>query len=200
MNNYEYIIASLPLPGKDGRGIDADTLTEEIRNQCSAADNELIDMLLRGFDADKLDYAFYSGAMHCTNNFIKEYFRYDFLVRNTKVEYLNKALGRPESQDLMPDPYSEAFGQTADPESPAFDDRPLVSEVLAQDDILARERGLDSLMWDKADELCNLHNFDLDLILAFIAKIKIAGRWTKLDPQTGREMFRQLVDEIRKTR
>ena len=37
-------------------------------------------------------------------------------------------------------------------------------------------------------------------ILGFTAKLKIIDRWNKLDPETGRELFRKLVDEIRKTR
>ena len=55
-------------------------------------------------------------------------------------------------------------------------------------------------MWQKAEELTMLHLFDIDVILAFIAKIKITDRWNRLDPQTGRRMFRTLVEEIRQTR
>ena len=55
-------------------------------------------------------------------------------------------------------------------------------------------------MWAKADELVQMHIFDVDIILAFIAKLKIADRWNKLDPESGREMFRRLVQEIRNTR
>ncbi|MBO5651574.1 MAG: DUF2764 family protein, partial [Selenomonas sp.] len=66
--------------------------------------------------------------------------------------------------------------------------------------IRARERGLDDIMWAKADELVQMHIFDVDIILAFIAKLKIADRWNKLDPESGREMFRRLVQEIRNTR
>ena len=73
-------------------------------------------------------------------------------------------------------------------------------EILSGSDILARERGLDDVMWEKADSLTELDLFDIDIILAFIAKIKIADRWNKLDPETGRELFRRLVSEIRNTK
>ena len=55
-------------------------------------------------------------------------------------------------------------------------------------------------MWEKADSLTELDLFDIDIILAFIAKIEIADRWSKLDEDTGRELFRRLVNEIRNTR
>ena len=41
--------------------------------------------------------------------------------------------------------------------------------------------------------------FDIEAILGFIAKLKIIDRWDKLDPETGRELFRKLVEEIRST-
>jgi len=39
----------------------------------------------------------------------------------------------------------------------------------------------------------------MDAILAFVVKFKISMRWLKLEPQTGRQMFRTLVDEVRST-
>ncbi|MBO6170325.1 MAG: DUF2764 family protein [Bacteroidales bacterium] len=191
MNNYEYIIASLPVPGKDAGKLDAEALLTEIRSQCSESDNALIDMLLGSFEANRLDSDFYSSAWHSHNGFLRDYLLFDLKVRNAKVEYLNSALKRPEGQDLMPIP---------DGADASFDEKSEVDTVLAGKDILARERGLDDIMWAKADELVQMHIFDVDIILAFIAKLKIADRWNKLDPESGREMFRRLVQEIRNTR
>ena len=198
MSNYEYIIATLPVFGKDAGSLDADALIASIRGLCPERDLPLVDGLLEGFDRERLGYGYYCRALKSRSGFIREYMLYDLQVRNTKTEYLNKALGRPELQDLVPFP---APGEE-EPEasSPEFDDKPRVLSVLAQDDILARERGLDSLMWDKADELTALHIFDVDLVLAFLVKLKITDRWNKLDPETGRELFRRLVQEIRNTR
>ena len=78
-----------------------------------------------------------------------------------------------------------------------FEEKPKVEAVLKDSDILARERGLDDLMWDKIDEITGLEVFTLDAILAFTAKLQIIVRWLRLDPETGRELFRKLVDEIR---
>lgn len=187
MNNYEYIIASLPVLGKDARNLDADALVEGIRKQCSAGDNAMIDRLLDGFKADKLDAAFYEAALGSGNHFLREFMRFDLQVRNTKVEYLNSVLGRPEGLDIIP-------------LEEEFDEKPRVMEILSGTDILKREKGLDDLMWEKADALTQLDVLDVDIILAYIAKIMIASRWSKLDENTGREMFRRLVNEIRKTR
>ena len=41
--------------------------------------------------------------------------------------------------------------------------------------------------------------FDIEVILGFTAKMKIIDRWDKLDPDTGHDLFRRLVEEIRAT-
>ena len=188
MNNYEYIIACLPVPESAGT-LDADSLVDAIRSQCSPADNALISLLTDASEPQNLTHDFYARALSSGNAFIREYFLWDLRVRNTKTEYLNAKLSRPEGTDLIDLPGALDY-----------DEKARVESVLAGTDILARERGLDDLMWEKADELTLLHLFDIDVILAFIAKIKITDRWNKLDPQTGRRMFRTLVEEIRQTR
>lgn len=189
MNNYEYIVASLPVIASDYRGpLDTDAIISEIRSQLSPKDEAVLDTLLKGFDSDSLDAEFYRTALASKNRFIAGYFGYDLDVRNCRVAYLNKALGRPEGQDLL----------VLDEDEPReFEDLEKVNAVLEGSDILERERGLDDIMWERIDELTLMEVFTLDQILGFVAKLQIVERWLRLDPQTGRELFRQLVEEIR---
>ena len=190
MNNYEYIVASLPVITSDFRGdLDYNGVIGEIRSQLSKKDEEILDILLDGFDPEKLDRDFYLKALASKDAFIREYFSYDLDVRNTRVEFLNKALNRPEGLDIL------VLDEEAEPRE--FEGWKQVMSVLESSDILARERGLDDLMWAKIDEIVGLQVFTLDAILGFAAKLQIIARWLKLDPQTGRELFKKLVDEIR---
>ena len=189
MNNYEYIVASLPVIASDYRGpLDTDAIISEIRSQLSPKDEAVLDTLLKGFDSDSLDAEFYRTALASKNRFIAGYFGYDLDVRNCRVAYLNKALGRPEGQDLL----------VLDEDEPReFEDLEKVNAVLEGSDILGRERGLDDILWERIDSLTLMEVFTLDQILGFVAKLQIVARWLRLDPQTGRELFRQLVEEIR---
>ena len=108
-------------------------------------------------------------------------------MRNAKVRYLNNALGRPHGTDIFLDEEDDTF------------DLQKVNSVLESGDILARERGLDDIMWDKIDELTTYHYFDIVTILGFMAKLHIADRWLKLDEESGRKMFASLVENIRGT-
>lgn len=194
MTNYEYIIASLPFisPEYTYSGDESfASITGEIRSLMDERDSALLDTLLDGFDENKLDRGFYEAALKSRESFIREYFRFDMQMRNAKVRFLNSELGRPADMDVMvldPDKEEE---ETEEEASMAF--------VLAQKDILTREKGLDDIMWMKLDAMSLFHYFDLTAILSYVAKLHIVDRWLRLDDATGREMFKKLVNEVRGT-
>lgn len=196
MNNYEYILAGLPVIHQDaGRaeGIDAENIIAEIKGQCSGKDNETIDMLLSGFVPENLDADFYRKVFAAKNRFLREFFHFDRDVRNAKAEYLNRELGRDPDIDKIKEEEEEE-------EEKEFMENEQVSAVLSGKDLLERERGLDKLYWDKAEELVTFDIFDINLILSFLVKLKIVERWLKLDPETGKVLLRKLVDIIRKSK
>ncbi len=190
MNNYEYIIAGLPLLSSDGRDApDAGILLDEIRAQLSGKDRETLDFLLKGYDPEALGRDFYLEALKHRNRFIRKYFELDLGMRNAKVEYLNSSLHRPAGKDIVT-LYDEE-------ENPVFEAKGEVDAILGGDDILTRERAIDDFYWKSVDEITVMDVFDLDLILAFVVKLKLVDRWMRLDEQTGRELFRKLVSEIK---
>lgn len=195
MNNYEYIIASLPVIGQDDRNskeLDVEEIHSMILGQLGSKDMKVFETLLAGFDPDSLDAAFYRSALSSPCRFIREYFSYDMKVRNTKVEFLNGRLGRSAGTDVIL--------LDEDPDSGDFEGKDEIMAVLDQEDILGRERGLDDLMWKKCEELSLMHVFDIDVILGFTARLQIINRWLRLNPETGRELFRKLVNEIRNSK
>ena len=200
MKNYEYIVASLPditTGWKFGDKGPQDYI-EEIVSLCSDKDRDLIEFLMRGYMDENLNADFYAKALTHKDRFISEYFRFDLNVRNAKVKYLNKALGRPSEKDVLV--FSEDAPQAVlDAVSEEFEEAADLETVFNAGDILSRERGIDDLMWEKIDNLTTFNYFDIDAILGFITKLNIVARWYKLDEQTGREMFKRLVDEVRGT-
>ena len=200
MANYEYIVASLPditTGWKFGEKGPEDYI-EEIASLCSDKDRKLIEFLMSGYLEENLNAGFYSEALTHKDAFIREYFRFDLNVRNAKVKYLNKALGRDAEKDVL------LFGEDAtqavlDAVADEFEEASDLETILHTGDILSREKGIDDLMWEKIDSLTTFNYFDIDAILGFITKLNIVARWYRLDEQTGREMFKRLVDEVRGT-
>lgn len=193
MNNYEYIVASLPViePGSRlGSSSAANAIIDDIREQLSNKDNALVTMLLDGFDPEKLNAGFYRACLGSGSRFLREYFLFDLFLRNTKVEYLNASLGRPEGKDAL------LLEELEDYE---FEQKEEIVEILSGTDIIGREKGLDMAIWEHVEEVTTMDVFDMDAILGFIARLKIIDRWDKLDPETGAELFRRLIKEIRAT-
>ena len=190
MANYEYIISSLPAIShewKFGEGRTLDGYIEWIKSQLSDSDDKCVDRLLDGFKDECLDKGFYEAALKDSNRFIREYFTFDLGFRNIKARFLNKVFGRPVSQD------------TINIEIGEFEEAAKIEEILSGKDILARERGLDSIKWDKINKITTFSYFDLDAVLGIIAKMRLIERWEALDEESGREMFQNLIDETRGT-
>lgn len=193
MDNYAYIIASLPALRQEDNRTDnffARDLINEIRSQLSAQDEAVLDLLLEGCDPGKLNAEFYRKALKHGNRFIREWFRFDLDLRNTVVYYLNDSLGRPEEQDMV---------LLEGRETEEFFELDAAKAVLNGGDILKREQGLDDLRWQKIDDLTMLDSLDLEILLGYVLKVKIIDRWMQLDPESGRALFRKLVEDIRST-
>lgn len=193
MNNYYYIVASLPVLSHDWKPGDKtpDSIRQEIIEQCSEKDCKVIGLLESGFVDENLTADFYRTALAHKNRFIREYFRFDLNVKNAKVRYLNEALGRDSKKDVI----------VLDEEAPqeVFEEAAKLDTILHGNDILERERGIDDLMWEKIEDMTTYDYFDIEAVLAFLARLHIVERWYILDEKTGREMFRKLVDEVRGT-
>ena len=200
MKNYEYIVASLPdiTTGWKFGDKGPEDYIEEIIDLCSDKDRKLIGFLLSGYNDENLNQEFYAKALVHSDTFVREYFRFDLNIRNAKVKYLNKALGRPADKDVLS--FGEDTDQRAlDAAEAEFEEAADLETILNSGDILSRERGIDDLMWKKISDLTTFNYFDIDAVLGFITKLNIVARWYKLDEQTGREMFKKLVDEVRGT-
>jgi hypothetical protein len=205
MSNFEYIIASLPYLTADFKYTEQagfNSVISDIKRDLDERDDALLDLLLKGFDDKALNADFYAGVLRHRNRFLREYFRFDLNIRNEKVRYLNKQLGREADQDVLtgedpdaPDADIDGFRFNGG----EFEEQLKVQSVFAGDDLVEREKGLDDLLWNKIDELATFHYFDIEAVLAYVAKLHIVNRWLALDEDAGRELFRRLVKEVRGT-
>ena len=207
MSNFEYIISSLPWLTADykyagGQGF-SDVIAE-IKDNLGEKDCAILDFLLKGFQPESLDQDFYTEALAHPCKYIREYFRFDLNLRNAKVRYLNRQLGRAPETDILTGKASAENESMADIDGflfrgGEFEEAIQVDSVLESTDLIDREKGLDDIVWKKADTLSTFHYFDITAVLAYVSKLHIVDRWLALNETEGRELFRKLVQEVRGT-
>lgn len=188
-NNYTYIIASIPALSPDSRfeGGSVMPLIGWIGSQLSDSDLKKLEFVCSGFKADNLDMDFYLKAFKSKDGFTREFFAHDLALRNAKVRYLNRELGRDKDKDVM------ALENAPEVDSAALD------KIFGTDNLLERERAMDDYLWATADNITLFKDFELAKVLAIVAKLCIIERWLALDENTGRELLATLVSGIRGT-
>ena len=187
MDNYVYIVAGLPelTSGFESTGFDYAAVKESIMELLSEQDQQLVELMEEGFDEATLGADFYAKAAQSKNRFIREYFDFDGRLRNMKVNYLAKRLGKNGEDYVVELPEAD------------FEEGKQIEEILADADFVEREQRMDELKWEKATDIARMDYFNMNAILAFLVKAKTVQRWVELDPAKGEELFRQLVKEIR---
>lgn len=194
MENYHYIIAGLPelVLNSDNKGFSYDSVKESIYHSSSNKDRRLIEWFEFGNIEENLSPHFYSAAMRSKNRFIRLYFALDLEIRNRKVDFVAEKLGKESSN------YKIGICNKVDLNFTQEQIQKL-NEIFANKNILEKEQMLDKFKWDYINGLYPYGVFNMDVILAFLAKGKLIDRWNKLDSETGRQMFQKLVDEVRGT-
>ena len=189
MDNYVYIVAGLPelTSGFENTGFDYAAVKESIMELLSEKDQKLVEFMEEGFDESTLGADFYDRAAKSKNRFIREYFDFDGRLRNLKVNYLAKRLGKNGEDFMVELPEAD------------FEEEKQIQEILADADFVDREQRMDELKWEKASDIARMDYFNMNAILAFLVKAKTVQRWVELDPDKGTEMFHKLVKEIRGT-
>ena len=178
MNNYPYIIASLPDYVLDFEKKDCDysSVRDGIYELLEPLDRRMVEWMEFGFDDSNLTSHFYRTCRKCNNEFIKQYFDFDHKVRSEKVAFLNK-----------------------DTTGEYFDEKPALLKIFENKNILERERELDMLKWNKISDIVVFDVLNFNIILAFLAKANIIARWNKLDRSSGERLFRKFVNEVNNT-
>ena len=194
MGNYHYIIAGLPelVLNADNKGFSYDTIRESVYYSSDDKDRRLIEWFDFGTDEDNLNAHFYRAAMNSRNRFIRLWFALDLEIRNRKVDFVAGKMGRESSQYKIQVNNNVDLGL-------GEEQLQRLQTIFAYKNILENEQQLDKFKWDYITGLNEYGEFNMDVILAFLAKGKLIDRWNKLERETGEQMFRKLVDEVRGT-
>jgi hypothetical protein len=134
------------------------------------------------------------------NEFVRHWHRFDQNLNNLII-YLNcHHFGIPAEDQIIGD-YHEAeyLRQISRDQLDISDWDPLFRDALAhydEKDIALREYLLDQLRWKYIDELVQPYHFTIEVLLAYVLKLKIVDRNTQCTVAAGKIQFEELLQEL----
>ena len=144
---------------------------------------------------------YYEYVLKTKNKFLKQWFEYNQNLNNILIGHnCRKYNLEAESQLIGGNYVTQAILKSNAKDFGLDVDLPYVSEIITlaeNDNLLAREKGLDQLKWDKVEEITLFDYFTIEVVLAYTIKLNIAYRWLELDEETGRQMFSKIIDDLK---
>ncbi|MDR0661168.1 MAG: DUF2764 domain-containing protein [Prevotellaceae bacterium] len=143
---------------------------------------------------------FYNKATTSRNKFIRDWFTIDRDIRNILAAISARRLGMDREKVLIGE--GEVIDALAKSTATDFGLRPEIDymdrllQIAEVSDMLERERQLDTLRLELADNLSVNHYFDIDFVLSLLLRADIVDRWLRLDKKIGTAMFRQILKDI----
>ncbi len=145
--------------------------------------------------------AYYRECAKSKSRFVREWYEFDRNLRNVSAALTARRLGLPVGDETVGEGYvAEALGRSSAADFGLRGELEYIDRVMAavgeEGNLIDKERMIDRLRWEMADELTTFNYFDLDAVLGYLARINIIYRWAALDPAVGREMFQRLMAEL----
>ena len=150
---------------------------------------------------DLLASLYYQYAMSCKNQFISEWFEFNLNVNNIlsayaarkyKLDVASVIVGNtPACEQLRTSNARDfGFGDTID-----YMDQ--VQRISETEELVERERKIDTLKWKWLEEQSFFYYFTIERIFVFLMFLDMTERWISLDKQKGYELFRQMIENLK---
>ena len=135
------------------------------------------------------------------NKFVKKYAEFSLNVRNL-ITALNcrKYNIDIEKEVIVDSHFTTQLKTSRTKDFELSNDYPYVDKVLdlfEKDNTAEREYKIDMLYWEFLDEETEHKYFTFDNVMAFMLKLMILERWSKMTTEQGKTIFRELLDRFK---
>lgn len=152
---------------------------------------------------DQLTWLYYNYVMEFKNDFIREWFEFTlhlnnilsaFNVRRFKLSKETAFIGYNFITEALKRSSLKDFGLSND-----FEYMDKLLDIDDNSNFMEKEKAVDMLKWARLDELNTFNYFTIEVLIAFLIKLFMVERWMKLDPETGKKMFKQIINDLEKS-
>ncbi len=152
---------------------------------------------------DQLTSLYYEFVKNCKNQYLRDWFDFDlnlknivagFNIRKHKLNGEKYFIGENNIVQAVKKSTLKDFGLSND-----FEYMERLISIQENENLLERERAMDTMRWEFLDERNTFNYFSVEVLLAYIIKLQIVQRWLEMDFETGKQMFRKLLDQLEKS-
>lgn len=150
---------------------------------------------------DLLASLYYQYAMSCKNQFISEWFEFNLNVNNIlsayaarkyKLDVASVIVGNTPACEQLRTSNTRDFGL-----GDTIDYIDQVQRISETEELVERERKIDTLKWKWLEEHSFFYYFTIERIFVFLMFLDMTERWISLDKQKGYELFRQMIENLK---
>ncbi len=150
---------------------------------------------------DLLASLYYQYTMSCKNQFISEWFEFNLNVNNIlsayaarkyKLDVASVIVGNTPACEQLRTSNARDFGL-----GDTIDYMDQVQRISETEELVERERKIDTLKWKWLEEQSFFYYFTIERIFVFLMFLDMTERWISLDKQKGYELFRQMIENLK---
>ncbi len=144
---------------------------------------------------------FYAAASGVSHPFVREWLEFDRAFRNLCAAKAARLWQRPADSDLVGEgSLVESLSGNSSSEllsAPEEGWMRSLLEAFSLKSAIAREKQFDLIRWQWLDNYTAFHYLDEYVVFAHMLKAGIVARWLRLDPESGKELFRKMLAQTR---
>ena len=155
------------------------------------------------FAEDFLAALYYKYGMQCKNKFVADWFEFNLNINNILTALTCRKYGWDIKSAIVGDNIvaetirnsvsARDFNLKA--EIDYFDALVSISETA---NLLDREHRIDALKWNWLEENTFFSSFSIEKVLSFWLRCELMHRWDNLSMEEGAEIFRQMINDLKK--
>ena len=154
------------------------------------------------FAEDAMLFEYLQFALqNCKNSMMREWYRLQLDINNILTAMIARRngwavgdyiQGNDEVTEMIRTNSSKDFDLGFE-----FDYVKELMKIVDEPDPVQKEKRIDAFKWVWLDDQTFFEPFDINAVFAYVCKLDLLHRWEKLDPETGKETFRRIIDDLR---
>jgi hypothetical protein len=149
---------------------------------------------------NQLTWLYYDFMIEQENEFLRQWFTFLRDIKNIFAIYNARKFGIDfENQMIGDNELTEAAKRTVSKDFGMANELPYIDQIIGiheNTDIIEQEMSFDLLKWNYLDNLNTFNYFSIEQILAFVIKFIMVERWTKLETEHSKEIFKKMLNDL----